>query len=141
VLSDADKRTISVGVFALGVFGGLWGCGIFARGAFVMGANDSLPEILAVTFAFATPLPTFVFALWQPVKAGLWLIFTGLFFPCGMIAQRAYLIEVRHFPDQPTVSQDMLAGLPYTCVLVGFGLFYVLTGLWKWPRPLRRSID
>jgi hypothetical protein len=68
-MSDQIKRSISFGVFGFGIFGGLWGCLAFARGAFI-GANDNLQEILALTFALATPLPACILALWQRVIAG-----------------------------------------------------------------------
>jgi hypothetical protein len=60
-----------------------------------------------------------------------------------MVAQRAYMIHVRNFPDQPTVQQTMLNSLSVSLILVGFGLFGVITDLLKWPRMLgyRQSIE
>ena len=66
------------------------GCLAYARSAFVMGANDNLQEILALTFALATPRPACILALWQRVIAGSWL---SAFLPYGMVAERAYMIR------------------------------------------------
>ena len=104
-----------------------------------MGENDTLQEILALTFALAAPLPACILALWQPVIAGSWLMFVGAFLPYGMVAERAYMIQVRGFPDQPTIVRTILAVLPISYVLVGIGLFGVLTGLLKWPKLLGNS--
>ena len=120
-MSDETKRTISLIVFGFGIFGGLWGCAAWTGGIFVIGANDSLPEILALTFTLATPLPACVLALWRPVIAGSWLVFAGLFFPYGMLAQRAYMIHARHAPDQLTVLQMLRGSVPVSGVLIGFG--------------------
>jgi hypothetical protein len=108
---------------------------------FVVGMNDSPQEVWAITFAFATPLPACVLALWQRVLAGFWLIFAGCYFSYGMVVQRAYMIQVRHFPDQPTVMQTIRDSLPISLVLVGIGLFGVLTGLSKWPKLWRDSAN
>jgi hypothetical protein len=63
----------------------------------------------------------------------------GLFFPYGLLAQRAYMIEVRHFSDQQTVSQTIGTCLPITLVLAALGAFAVVTHLLKWPEGLGSS--
>lgn len=130
------KRTISFAVFGLGMLAGLWGCVAYAGAMFVAGVNDSPPEILALTLAFATPLPACGLALWKRIPAGIWLIVSGCYLPVGMLLQREFMINVRHFPDQGTVRQTVLGGLPYSSVLIAFGAFGLVTGLLKWPKLL-----
>jgi hypothetical protein len=130
------KRTISFAVFGLGMLGGLWGCVAYGRAMFVAGVNDSPPEILALTLAFASPLPACVLALWKRIAAGIWLIVSGCYLPVGMLLQRWFMIYVRHFPDQGTVWQTILGGLPYSSALIALGVFGLVTGLLKWPKLL-----
>ena len=141
MIRDQAKRAISAGVFGLGILGGLGGCIASAAGAFTIGANDSTPEILAIIFALVTPLPACIVALWKRLVPGMWLIFAGCFFVYGMLAQREYMIKVRHFYDQPSVSQTIKVSLPYTLVLVALGVFAVTTYRLRWPEVMRRSAD
>ena len=133
---DAAKRALSFGVFGFGMLGGLWSCSRYTRAMILSGNNDSSAEFLALTFAFATPLPACVVALWKRIEAGIWLIFAGCFLPIGMLLQRAFMIYVRQFPDQSTAWQTILVFLPYSLVLICLGSFGVVTGLRKWPRLL-----
>jgi hypothetical protein len=71
--------------------------------------------------------------------AGLWLIFAGCFFTYGMVAQRAYMIQVRHFPNQPTIRQVIHTSLLISLILIVFGSFAVVTHLLKWPKLWRSS--
>ena len=136
VNKEGVKRAVSFAVFGLGMLGGLWGCVAYASAMFVAGENDSFPEFLALTLAFATPLPACVAALWKRIPAGLWLIAAGCYLPIGMLIQRAFMIYVRHFPDQDSVRQTILGSLPYSSVLIALGSFAVVTGLFKWPKLL-----
>jgi hypothetical protein len=141
MISDRMKRAVSAGVFGLGILGGLRGCYLYARGMFTAGLNDCTAELLALTFAFATPLPVCVVGLWKRLVPGMWLIFAGCFLPYGMLAERAYMIHVRHFLDQTTVMQTIGSSLPYSLILVALGGFAVITHLSKWPEVLHRSKD
>jgi hypothetical protein len=100
---------------------------------FVVGTNDCPQEIWAITIAFATPLFAFVLAIWQRVIAGTWLIFAGCYFTYGMVAERNYMIHVRNFPDQPSVRETIVSSLNISLILIGFGMFWVVTGLLRWP--------
>lgn len=139
MISDQHKRAVSAIVFGLGILGGLWGCVECAGASFTIGANDSTREILAIIFALGTPLPVCIFALWKRLVPGIWLIFAGFFFIYGTLAQRTYMIDVRHFPDQPTIVQTVRFAIPYTLTLAAFGAFALVTHLLKWPEVLRRS--
>jgi hypothetical protein len=136
VNKDGVKRVISFAVFGLGILGGLWSCSRYSFAMFVAGENDSFPGFLAITLAFATPLPACVLALWKRIPAGLWLIAAGCYFPLGMLFQRVFMIYVRHFPDQDSVRQTLMISLPYSSVLIALGSFGVVTGILKWPKLL-----
>jgi hypothetical protein len=133
------KRAIGFAVFGFGILGGIWGCFIYAGGLFTVGINDCLQEILAITFAFATPFPACILALWKRLVAGSWLIFAGCYFPYGMMAERTYMIRIRNFPDQLTVQQTILNSLYISLPLIGIGLFGVVTDRLKWPKLLGKS--
>lgn len=133
------KRSISFAVFGLGIFGGLYGCVGCAGASFFIGVNDSSQEIWAITFAYGTPFLACILALWRRLIAGSWLIFSGCFFVYGMVFQRTYMIQVRHFPDQPTVQQTIHGALPVSLALIGVGLFWVMADLLKWPKLLGKT--
>jgi hypothetical protein len=133
------KKTISFAVFGLGIMGRLWGWLAYMGAMFVVGDNDCPEEIWALTFALATPLPACVIALWWRTIAGAWLIFAGLFFLYGMLAQRSYMINVRHFADQPTPLQTIGQGLAIASPILAVGLFSIITGLLRWPKPFSEA--
>ena len=139
MISGRMKKVVSASVFGLGILGGLFGCLIYAGGMFTAGVNDSTQEILALTFAFATPFPACAVALWKRLVPGIWLIFAGCFFSYGMLAQRTYMINVRHFPDQPSVAQTIRFSIPCSLILAALGAFAVVTHVLKWPEVLSRS--
>lgn len=137
------KRAISLAVFSLAVLGGSWGCLAYAGAMFVVGINDSPQEVRALTFALATPLPACVLAVWQRVIAGTWLIFAGFYYVYGMLVQRTYMIEVRHFSNQMTVPQTIVDSFFIFIPLFALGTFAIVTGLLKWPplwKPQPREI-
>ena len=55
-------------------------------------------------------------------------------FTYRLLAQRAYMIQVRHVPDQPTIRQTIHDCLPIGLTLIVFGSFAVVTHLLKWPK-------
>jgi hypothetical protein len=103
---------------------------------FVANDNDSAPGLLAITLAFATPLPACVVALWKRIAAGVWLIVAGCYLPVGMLLQPAFMVYVRHSPDEFTAWQTTLTVLPYSVALIALGSFGLVTGLLKWPKLL-----
>jgi len=126
------KRAISFGVFGLGILASLWGCLAYVGAMFVVGGNDSPQEVRAITFALATPLPACFLALWKRIVGGAWLIFAGFYYIYGTLVQRAYMIDVRHFNNQLTVSKTVMGSLFIAVPLIALGTFSVITGL-KWP--------
>ena len=89
VNKEGVKRVISFAVFGLGMLGGLWSCSRYAHAMFVANDNDSPPGLLAITLAFATPLPACVVALWKRLAAGVWLIVSGCYLPIGIENMRS----------------------------------------------------
>lgn len=70
MLSEGAMRGISIAVFGAGIFAGLWACGRSLSGIFTIGANDTLPEIIAILLAFVTPMWACIVALWRRRIAG-----------------------------------------------------------------------
>ena len=141
VTQDGIKRSISFAVFGLGVLGGLWGILAHMGAMFVVGENDCTQEVWAITFALATPLPVCMVALWWRKFAGLWLIFAGCYFSYGMVVERAYMIQVRHFANQSTMMQTVEENLVFALPLIAIGLFAVITGWLEWPKLLGWPAD
>jgi hypothetical protein len=127
------KRAISLAVWGLGILGGLWGCLAYVGTMFVVGENDSAQEVRALTFALATPLPACILALWKRTIAGGWLMFAGVYYTYGMLVERNYMIEVRHFPDQLSVPKTVEASLTIAGPLLALGAFGIITGVLGWP--------
>jgi hypothetical protein len=133
-MNKRAKRTVSFGVFGLGIVAGLAGCAIAPRAVFVIGVNDSTPEVLALLLPI-TLLPASILALWKRIWASVWFCFLGLLWSYGMIWQRHYISVVQHFPEESLRS--LLGGemLPayFVFALAAFGL---LTSNAHWPQML-----
>lgn len=135
MLDQQHARRIRLAVLGLGILGGLWGCLAYLSAMFTVGVNDSPAEVWAITFALATPLPACLIALWKRFVPGLWLLFAGGFLPYGVLAQRHYMIHVRHF-DQPGILLTLLGALPMMTALFLLGGFCVVTNSRGWPEIL-----
>jgi hypothetical protein len=105
----------------------------------VIGANDSALAVWAVAFAFAVPAPACVLALWQRAIAGIFLIAASCYLTFSAVVERAYLIEVRHFPNQPSLKDTILGSFQLAWIPAAIGLFATVTGLLKWPEVLQRT--
>jgi hypothetical protein len=134
MLSDNAKRNISFGVFGFGIFADLLACGASAPVIFTIGANDTLPEIIALLLAFDTPLLVCVIALWYRRFAGWWLLIVGLYFPCGLLLQREFS---RAGPGSMPLLDYFAICLIVSGPLLALGLFGVLTERAGWPKLLR----
>lgn len=139
MLQDGNKRAISIAVFSLAILGSLAGCAVYPGALFVVGVNDCTQEVLAITFACATPLPVCLLALWKRVLAGAWLIFAGAFFTYGMLAERSFMINVRHFNGEESILKTVVGSLAVSAPLIAVGLFGVLTGLAGWPSIWKKT--
>jgi len=144
-MTEQVKRAVSFAVLVLGIVGGLVGCLPYPAAMFSIGPRDCPQELWAITFAFATPLPTCVLALWKRLPAGLWLVFAGCFLPYGMLSERTYLMQQKIFPYQPdypfqpTPFETVKGSLPVCFGLVGIGVFFTVTSLLKWPKLLESN--
>jgi hypothetical protein len=136
-MNDFSKRVLSFSVFGLGMAAGLFGCVAVPGAIFVIGVNDSKPEILALLGPI-TLLPACILALWKRTPAGLWLVFLGLLWAYGMFAQRHYMETVRHFP-QPSYLSLLKSTMVPTYLMLAIGLFSLLTERAKWPKNLPLS--
>src|ERR1700733_1103702 len=68
-MRDSTKVVIGLGsIWGLFMFGGL----LFS--SFTMGANDSLPEVLAILLNGLTILPSCILAIWFAKPAAMWLM-------------------------------------------------------------------
>jgi hypothetical protein len=135
MLSDNAKRNISFGVFGFGIFAGLLACGVSAPAIFTIGANDTMPGILALLLGLDTPFWACVIALWYRKVAGWWLVLVGLYIPFGMYSEM-FSVRGRHRPDE-SVSSYVLVCLILSTPLLSVGLFGILTERAGWPKLLR----
>ncbi len=135
MLSDNAKRNISFGVFGSGILASLWACGATAKVIFTIGANDTLPGIIALLLAFDTPLLICVIALWYRKFAGWWLIITGLYFPCGLLHEREFSMAG---PESMSLLAYLAISLIVSGPLLALGPFGILTARAGWPKLLGR---
>jgi hypothetical protein len=131
-MTDRGKRAISIAIFGLGAAAGLAGCAIAPRAIFTVGANDSLPEILALLLPL-TLLPASIAALWWRKFSCAWLLLTSVVWTFGMIWQRHYISVVRHFQADrwsDLLTKELVPAY-FVFALAAFGLFSEYAG---WPR-------
>jgi hypothetical protein len=120
----------------------LLGCAALIPGIFVIGANDSPGEILAILYCGFLFLPTLIFALWRRRIAGVILMSMGPVWIFGMLDQRYYIQAVRHFPPD-SVSDLLFRELPPALIPTAIGVFLFVTDRKNWPTliPRRRFAD
>jgi len=66
-----DRTKVIIG------FGSIWGLfalGALLYGSFTLGANDTLPEVIAITLYGLTILPSCIMAIWYRRLVAYWLI-------------------------------------------------------------------
>jgi hypothetical protein len=133
-MTDRVKRSISLGVFSLGMVGGIWGCTVAPRAIFVIGVNDSAPEVVALLLP-VTLLPVCVVALWRRRVASLWLLLLALIWAVGMVYQRHYISSVRHFPSD-SIRAVLVGEMVPTYFVLALAIFGLLTENAGWPRMI-----
>ena len=138
---DAElKRTISAALFGLGIVGGLAGCAIYPMAVFTVGANDSSQEVWGISLVFLSLLPTSILALRFRLLAGCLMFSVPCFNLYATFAQRAFMVNVRHFPQPPIDSKQIMGTLfmwPFMWPYILLGSFAILTGVLGWPTVLR----
>jgi hypothetical protein len=134
-MTNQVRRVVSIAIFSLGMAGGLFGCAAAPGAIFVIGINDSAPEISALLLP-VTLLHTCIIALWERRLASIWLLLLGLIWIFGMAYQRHYVGSVRHFPQNSSLQFLMGEMIPayFVFALAAFGL---LTEHARWPRAIR----
>jgi hypothetical protein len=68
-------------------FGSIWGLFAMLFSSFTIGANDSLPEIVALVLYGLTILPSCILAIWFQKYAATWLIALSSIVAFGFIYQ------------------------------------------------------
>jgi hypothetical protein len=134
--SATVKRAISATLFGLGVLVGLAGCAIYPMAVFAVGANDSSQEVWGISLVFLSLFPTCVLALRFRLLAGCMMLFVPSFYIYSTLAQRTFMINVRHFPQPPIDSKQIIGSFELTWPYVVLGAFAIFTSMLDWPTVL-----
>jgi hypothetical protein len=135
--SDKLKKNISAALFFLGALVGLAGCAIYPMAVFTVGANDSSQEVWGISLAFLSLFPTCILALRFRLAAGCMMLFVPCYYIYSEFVQRAFMINVRHFPQPPIDSKQIIGSFSLTWPYVALGTFAILTSVLGWPTVLR----
>jgi hypothetical protein len=97
-------------------------------------------EVAAILTCFPGFFAASILAFWKRRIAGLAMLAFPLIFVAGMLDERRYMLNVRHFPQEgiPTLLQEML--LPCLPVLI-LGAFAFLTGVAGWAEVIGRKLE
>jgi len=131
------KRTISATLFGLGILVGMAGCAIYPMAVFAVGANDSSQEVLAISLVFLSLFPICILALRFPLPAGCLMLFVPCFYIYASFVQRNFMVNVRHFPQPPIDSKQIIGTFALTWPYVALGSFAILTSMADWPTVVR----
>lgn len=131
------KRAISGTLFGLGILIGAAGCAIYPMAVFSVGANDSSQEVWGISLVFLSLLPTCILALRFRLIAGCLMLFVPCFYIYTSFAQRTFMENVRHFPQPPIDSKQIVGSLGLTWPYVVLGAFAILTSTFGWPTVVR----
>lgn len=135
--SATVKRTISATLFGLGLLVGLAGCVVYPMAVFTVGANDSSQEVLGITLVFLSLFPMSILALRFRLLSGCLMLFVPCFYIYSSFAQRAFMINVRHFPQPPIDSKQIIGSFALTWPYVVMSAFALLTAILRWPSVVR----
>jgi hypothetical protein len=133
----AVKKTISLTLFSLGGLTGLAGCAIYPMAVFTVGANDSWQEVCGISLIFLSLFPTCVLALRFPLLAGCLMLLVPCFNVYASIAQRSFMVHVRHFPQPPIDVREMIGEIRLIWPYIALGVFAIITSMLGWPTILR----
>jgi hypothetical protein len=130
------KRAISLTLFGLGGLAGLAGCAIYPMAVFTVGVNDSWQEVSGISLIFLSLFPLCILALRLPLLAGCLMLLVPCFDIYATFAQRSFMTDVRHFPQPPIDTKQMLGALHLLWPYLTLGLFAIVTSSLGWPRVL-----
>ena len=109
-----------------------WLCD-YPMAVFTVGANDSSQEVWGISLAFLSLFPTSILALRFRLIAGCIMLFVPCFFIYASLAQRTFMVNVRHFPQPPIGSKQIIGSFALTWPYVVLGAFAILTSMLSWP--------
>jgi hypothetical protein len=137
------KSAISATLFGLGILVGMAGCAIYPMAVFTVGANDSSQEVWGISLVFLSLFPTCILALRFRLLAGCMMLFVPCFFIYASLAQRTFMVNVRHYPQPPIDSKQIIGSFGLTWPYIVLGVFAILTTILGWPTVLRwpRSVS
>lgn len=131
------KRLISATLFGLGSAVGIAGCAIYPMAVFSVGVNDSSQEVWAISLVFLSLFPTCILALRFRLIAGCMMLFVPCFDIYAAFAQRAFMVNVRHFPQPPIEWKQIVGSFILTWPYVVLGSFAIFTSMLSWPTVVR----
>lgn len=135
--SDTLKKNVSAIFFFLGSVVGLAGCAIYPMAVFTVGANDSSQEVWGITLVFVSLFPTCILALRFRLLAGCIMVFVPCYYIYTQFVQRSFMINVRHFPQPPIDSKQIIGSFSLTWPYIVLGTFAILTSSLGWPTVFR----
>lgn len=135
--SASIKRAVSATLFGLGILVGLAGCAIYPMAVFTVGANDSSQEVWGISLVFLSLFPTCILALRFRLVAGCMMLFVPCLYIYSSFAQRTFMVNVRHFPQPPIETKQIIGGFVLTWPYIVLGAFAILTSMLGWPTVLR----
>jgi hypothetical protein len=131
------KRTISAALFGLGILVGMAGCAIYPMAVFTVGVNDSSQEVWGISLVFLSLFPTCILALRFRLLAGCLMLFVPCFYIYTAFAQRTFMVNVRHFPQLPIDSKQIIGSFVLTWPYIVLGAFAIFTSILSWPTVVR----
>jgi hypothetical protein len=101
-------------IIGLGSFWGLFAFGVVLFTSFTIGANDSIPEVLAILLYGLTILPSCILAIWFRTYASLWLMLLAPITAFGLVYQVIHsgTPERDYWPASAIAKVVIVAAIP-----------------------------
>lgn len=130
-MTSIAKRVISGLLFGAGLAFSLYGCFASAAAVFSIGANDTLPEIVAIAVCLPGFFLASILVFWfRKIAGGMMVVLSVIFF-IGMLLQAIHEHEV--------LSSNLIPLLRVCTPVFLLGTFAVLTELAGWPEVVQRG--
>jgi hypothetical protein len=137
-MKNSVKRIVSALVLGIGLTYSLIGCAVFPRAVFVIGANDSAASIVALLTCFPGFFFASVLAFWKRRIAGVVMMILPVIWLWGLLDERSYMLNVRHFPQEGFFIYLWEILQPCLPVLA-LGAFALFTGIAGWPEVVGKG--
>jgi len=131
------KKAVSATLLGLGILVGMAGCAIYPMAVFTVGANDSSQEVCGISLVFLSLSPMCILALRFRLLAGCMMLLVPCYFIYASLAQRTFMVNVRHFPQSPIDLKQIIGSFVLTWPYVVLGVFAILTSILGWPTVVR----